>query len=568
MADVERVVRPRGDREPRLERGVEHRRRDLADAAAEPRLQLAVDDHRRLAEAFLGRSLARRPVERELGAGRDQVPIDELGHEPHVVEPVGLPAVGRRVARDQLLDPHAPRLGRRALGARVLRPSGARRGPWRWRAAARIAFARRHVELEAVALGGDRDVDPVRRDQEVRVPGGLVDRAPEGGEPAIAPWPRRSRARARLRRQVEQAGEPPARQAPARLVERERDRRRQRRPYLRARRASSAARRDRRPLDAGPGARPGRARSRRAPRRSWPPPPSRSSFAAGAARHDDATSSPRRRSAASRCCWSISRASLPDEEIERGLVDLGRRMDVGAEDAHADPAEAAQGAEAVALTPGRLDARAPVDLDAERARADLPCATGRPELDGDVTQAVGAPLEPHRGDVRVEPADGHAGDAGAGGQLGRRAGEGEAEERADGRPAASRPAATTARRDGSADYASATVANGGRGACSRARHCTHTGGGRRRAAAAATRAALGSLDGGDDACATEPRATADLLDDLGRGRLEEMEARLVVRQEGGADVADRHAFARTAPRLQLGRGLRWRPPRRPCDLGR
>ena len=63
---------------------------------------------------------------------------------------------------------------------------------------------------------------------------------------------------------------------------------------------------------------------------------------------------------------------LSDEVLERRLVDLGRRMDVGAEDAYAEPAEAAERAEAVTLPTGGLDARAPVDLDAECARADLP----------------------------------------------------------------------------------------------------------------------------------------------------------------------------------------------------
>ena len=229
--------------------------------------------------------------------------------------------------------------------------------------------------------------------------------------------------------QVEQAGEPPARQAPARLIERERDRCRQRRPHVPRRPACSVAVGDRRD------ARPERA-ARRA-RRSKPA--SAATIVAAAAsrlssrpaRPGTATGcSPRRRSAASRCCWSISRASLPDEEVERGLVDLGRRMDVGAEDAHADPAEAAQRPEAVALPPGGLDAGAPVDLDAERARADLPRATGRPELDRNVAQPVGAPLEAPAGLVGVEPADGHACDPRTGGQLGRRTGEGEAEKRA------------------------------------------------------------------------------------------------------------------------------------------
>ena len=98
VRDVERVVRAGGDRQPRLVRGVEDRRRDLADAAAEAGLELAVDDHRRLEEALRRGALAGRAVERERRAGRDQLAVDEVGDELDVVDPVRVAAVDRLVA--------------------------------------------------------------------------------------------------------------------------------------------------------------------------------------------------------------------------------------------------------------------------------------------------------------------------------------------------------------------------------------------------------------------------------------------------------------------------------------
>jgi hypothetical protein len=53
VADVQSVVRPLRDVQPGLERRVEHGRRDPADAAGDPRPELAVDDHRGLLEALL-----------------------------------------------------------------------------------------------------------------------------------------------------------------------------------------------------------------------------------------------------------------------------------------------------------------------------------------------------------------------------------------------------------------------------------------------------------------------------------------------------------------------------------
>ena len=88
VADVERVVRARRDRQPRLVGGVEHRRRDLARATAEAVLELAVDDHRRLEQALGRVALTGRPVERELLARCDQRVVDQVRDDLHVVDPV------------------------------------------------------------------------------------------------------------------------------------------------------------------------------------------------------------------------------------------------------------------------------------------------------------------------------------------------------------------------------------------------------------------------------------------------------------------------------------------------
>ena len=61
-----------------------------------------------------------------------------------------------------------------------------------------------------------------------------------------------------------------------------------------------------------------------------------------------------------------------DLEDERPLEHARRRRDVGAEDAHADPAETADRADAVALVERQLDGGAPVGLDAEADRLQPP----------------------------------------------------------------------------------------------------------------------------------------------------------------------------------------------------
>src|SRR6266545_1717283 len=78
VADVERVVGARDDRQAGLVRGVEDGRRDLADTAAEAGLQLAVDDDGRFLEALVGRASSGRLVEGEGLAGRDHVLVDQV----------------------------------------------------------------------------------------------------------------------------------------------------------------------------------------------------------------------------------------------------------------------------------------------------------------------------------------------------------------------------------------------------------------------------------------------------------------------------------------------------------
>ena len=85
----------------------------------------------------------------------------------------------------------------------------------------------------------------------------------------------------------------------------------------------------------------------------------------------------------------VDRAREPGElEVERRLVDLHRRRDLGAEEARLQPLETADGAEALSLLRGRLDRGRPVRLDAERGRLDreFPAAGG--EDDGCALDAL------------------------------------------------------------------------------------------------------------------------------------------------------------------------------------
>ena len=177
VRDVERVVRARGDRKAGLVRGVEDGRRDLADTAAEPGLQLAVDDHGRLEEALRGRALAGRAVERERLAGRDELAVDEVRDELHVVD-----AVRDRRRRSSRTSPTVPVMPiacaacGRAL--RLLLGEHERRGAVRHPAGRRenARSRSRHVERETglrrddahASVGRDREVGVLRRRSTVR----------------------------------------------------------------------------------------------------------------------------------------------------------------------------------------------------------------------------------------------------------------------------------------------------------------------------------------------------------------------------------------------------------------
>src|SRR5262249_21230840 len=131
VRDVERVIRAGRDRQPGDVRRVEDRRRDLADAAAESGLELAVDDHGGGYEALVGRPGTGRLVEREGRAGRDQLVVDEVRDELDVVDPVRDAAEERLVAADDAGDAHRPCLCGRARGPddRLLDTGDAVRGP-------------------------------------------------------------------------------------------------------------------------------------------------------------------------------------------------------------------------------------------------------------------------------------------------------------------------------------------------------------------------------------------------------------------------------------------------------
>ena len=89
----------------------------------------------------------------------------------------------------------------------------------------------------------------------------------------------------------------------------------------------------------------------------------------------------------------IDRACQTRELVVQGsCIGLGRRHDLGAEEARLQAAEAADRPEALALAGGRLDCRRPVGLDAERRRLDRIALASGGEHDGHVGDLVEAPL--------------------------------------------------------------------------------------------------------------------------------------------------------------------------------
>jgi hypothetical protein len=114
---------------------------------------------------------------------------------------------------------------------------------------------------------------------------------------------------------------------------------------------------------------------------------------------------------------------LAEHVLERGVLDLRARRDVGAEEAEIEPAEAADRPEAGALVLDGVDGRGPVGADSQLLRAQLPAAAGRAKLDGNVLERVRPALEEGARLRRREPTDVDARDVDACREALRRAGE-------------------------------------------------------------------------------------------------------------------------------------------------
>ena len=122
---------------------------------------------------------------------------------------------------------------------------------------------------------------------------------------------------------------------------------------------------------------------------------------------------------------------LAELVVERGVVDGDGRLDLGAEDADVQTAEAADGAEALALVPGGGDGGTPVGLDAESGRRDPEPLAARLEHDGPVGELVRARLQRGDGLVGRQAADVDARDRDALGEPVGRACEDESDHRGD-----------------------------------------------------------------------------------------------------------------------------------------
>ena len=261
VGDVERVVRALDDRQAGLVRRVEDGGRDLADAAAEAGLQLAVDDHRRLEEALLRAPLAGRAVERERLAGRDQLAVDEMRDELDVVDAIRVAAVERLVGRDRAGDPHRLRLRRRAGRLPLARARAARRGWSSCSAAARMRAAERGTSSAMPGTAGTTRTRAARVDREAGVLRSVVEAPLEPREVAIGG----GAAERELGRAARSGGEGSSRAASAGC-------------------AAASVRRRRSPARRSPGWR--RAGRRRASRRSPTAGRSRTGSATGAREND------------------------------------------------------------------------------------------------------------------------------------------------------------------------------------------------------------------------------------------------------------------------------------------
>ena len=365
VRDVERVVRPGGDRQPGDERCVEDRRRDLADAAAETGLDLTVDDHRSLEKASRGRAVAGRLVEGERRAGRDQLPIDQVSHELNVVDPIGHAAEERLVGADRPGDPERLRLCRRAGGLRhregergdpVRRPlRGGKNGRGRLRDIERDAGLCRHDSHRSA-----------RTDGPVGVARGSVDRLLQPPQLLRRPGASKPQSGSRVR-EVEQRGDPPPGQLDTGRPDRERDRRGHgngRRPLSPRQRGSGDVRRadvdgqrSRAAVERGE-RREDDARRRRAVEQT-----------ARLATHDLEVEAPADEPGVARRPIGHL-ADQPELVRERRIRYPGAGCDIGGEQLQLEAAIAADEPEPVAVSARGRDGGGPVDLHAELLRRD------------------------------------------------------------------------------------------------------------------------------------------------------------------------------------------------------
>ena len=110
----------------------------------------------------------------------------------------------------------------------------------------------------------------------------------------------------------------------------------------------------------------------------------------------------------------VHRPLDPVEPVaQRPVVHLGRRRHVRSEEAHVEPAEAAQGPEALALPPNGVDRRVPVHANAEAPRLEPPDVRADTEADRHCFERVRPRLQGTFCLVRRLPADVDARDANA-----------------------------------------------------------------------------------------------------------------------------------------------------------
>ena len=377
------------DREARLVRGVEGRRRDLADAAAEPVLQLAVDDHRRLEESLVRVALAGRVVEGELGSWGDVVVVDQMRHELDVVDPVRHAAVIGLVRTDETCDAHRLRVAGRALrrdGRDLELGSAIRRREQRRH---QVAGRRLRVEHSA-GLGGNDAHDVARPDREARVLRRMVDALPEVREEATCRGPGELDLGRAAARQLEQPRDLRAGEMPAAWAVDEVGRSRERRLDLHLG-AGEILRREPRLVDLQ---RQGDRLAREARQCTDEdllrrPAVEQAAVPAGDDFGVDPLEPERRLDPG-----PVEGArKAADIRADRGAVDPRRRHDLAAEDADTEPLQAAERAEAFALLVRRLDGRTPIDVDEDRVRLHLPAPPLGDEDNRRATELTRAPLE-------------------------------------------------------------------------------------------------------------------------------------------------------------------------------